>query len=305
MPFPDKGNPNHCTVPTAAHSIRPHGTRPHDRRAAAPVRLVTFRQDGKIRHGVLTEECSVVQPLGNGDLTVLVERMHERDELALGASGPALPLADVELLPPVPRPGKLLAAAPRGEGRPPLLFLKPPTAVAGPGAVVPLPSTGRELTVAAALTVVIGATAREVRAAEALDVVGGYVTSAELRAGGLALGFERDGDDRAGRFLDRLAGTWFDGFAPLGPWLVTPDEVPDPQDLDAVLLAGGERGHGSTREMPFPVAELVAFASTLMTLEPGDLIMTGALPGTGAPVAPGDEVSVTVGDLGTLVNRVA
>jgi 2-keto-4-pentenoate hydratase/2-oxohepta-3-ene-1,7-dioic acid hydratase in catechol pathway len=95
----------------------------------------------------------------------------------------------------------------------------------------------------------------------------------------------------------------------MGPWLVTADEVPDPQDLEIILDVNGKRRqHGSTKDMIFSVAELVSFASTLMTLEPGDVIMTGTPSGVGAAtgdyLAAGDEMSVTIGGLGTLTNRV-
>ncbi len=144
--------------------------------------------------------------------------------------------------------------------------------------------------------------------ADALGVVGGYVTSNDVSAGALDLGNDRDRDDPHARFFGWLAGRWLDGFAPMGPWLVSADEVPDPQDLEIILDVNGKRRqHGNTRDMIFSVAELVSFASTLMTLEPGDVIMTGTPAGVGAAtgeyLAAGDEMSVTVGGLGTLTNR--
>jgi len=286
------------------------------------MKLVTYRHDDKVRHGHLVEDGSVVQPLGDGDLGPLVERVHQLHEDALTASGPALPLADVELLSPLLRPGKLLAAAANYQdhvteagGDPldksrlsPRLFLKPPTSIVGPAADIPMPSVSRQVDWEAELGVVIGATARDVPVAGALDIVGGYLTSNDVSARSMDFGYERDTDDKAVWFFDWLAGKWLDGFAPMGPWLVTPDEVPDPQDLEIILdVNGARRQHGSTKDMIFSVAELVSFASTLMTLEPGDVILTGTPSGVGAAtgeyLSAGDEMSVTIGGLGTLTNR--
>jgi len=283
------------------------------------MKLITFRHDDEIRHGYLIEDGTVIQPLGDGDLGSLVHRL---DDATLTASGPALPLADVEVLSPLLRPGKLLAAAANYQdhvteagGDPldksrlsPRLFLKPPTSIVGPGAGIPMPSVTRQVDWEAELGVVIGATARDVSVSRALDIVGGYLTSNDVSARSMDFGFERDTDDKAVWFFDWLAGKWLDGFAPMGPWLVTPDEVPDPQDLEIILDVNGKRRqHGSTKDMIFSVAELVSFASTLMTLEPGDVILTGTPSGVGAAtgeyLSEGDEMSVTIGGLGTLTNR--
>jgi 2-keto-4-pentenoate hydratase/2-oxohepta-3-ene-1,7-dioic acid hydratase in catechol pathway len=281
------------------------------------MKLVTFRHDGLVRHGSLIEDGTVVLPLGNGDLTTFL------NDGEGGAAGPAFPLADVELLAPLLRPGKLLAVAanyqdhvsesgsePLDKSRlSPRLFLKPPTAIVGPGADIPMPSVSTEVDWEAELAVVIGVTARDVPVGTALDVVGGYVTANDVSARSVDFGYERDTGDSHVRFFDWLAGKWLDGFAPLGPWLVTADEVPDPQALDIRLDVNGKRRQdGSTKDMIFSVAELVSFASTLMTLEAGDVIMTGTPAGVGAATGEylevGDEMSVTIGDLGTLTNRV-
>ena len=280
------------------------------------MKLVTFRHDGKIRHGRLIEDGTVVLPLGDGDVTAALGG-------AATAAGPVFPLADVELLAPLLRPGKLLAAAANYQdhvteagGEPldksrlsPRLFLKPPTCIVGPGADIPMPSVSKEVDWEAELAVVIGAAARDVPVERALEVVGGYVTSNDVSARSMDFGYERDTGDSHVWFFDWLAGKWLDGFAPMGPWLVTADEVPDPQALDVTLDVNGKRRqHGSTKDMIFSVAELVSFASTLMTLEPGDVIMTGTPSGVGAATGEylkaGDEMSVTIGDLGTLTNRV-
>ncbi|HEY0450194.1 fumarylacetoacetate hydrolase family protein [Actinophytocola sp.] len=284
------------------------------------MKLVTYRHDGAVQHGYLLEDETVVQPLGTGDLGPLLEPLHRKGTLR--ATDPALPVADVELLAPLLRPGKLLAAAANYQdhvtesGAPPLdrsrlsprLFLKPSTSIVGPGADIPLPTVSKEVDWEAELGVVIGATARDVPVEAALDIVVGYLTSNDVSARSMDFGYERDTGDKAVWFFDWLAGKWLDGFAPLGPYLVTADEVPDPQALELTLDVNGQRKqHGSTKDMIFSCAELVSFASTLMTLEPGDVLLTGTPSGVGAATGEylkaGDEMSVTVAGLGTLTNR--
>ncbi len=281
------------------------------------MKLVTYSYDGTIHHGQLIEDGTVIQPLGTGDLA---DKVHLLDQCT--AAGPALPLADVELLAPLLRPGKLLAAAANFQdhvteagGEPldrsrlsPRLFLKPPTSIVGPGADIRLPTVSEQVDWEAELGVVIGTTARDVPVDKALDIVAGYLTSNDVSARSMDFGYERDTDDKAVWFFDWLAGKWLDGFAPLGPWLVTADEVPDPQALSITCDVNGvRRQDGSTKDMIFSCAELVSFASSLMTLEPGDVILTGTPAGVGAATGDylkaGDEVSVTIGHLGTLTNR--
>jgi 2-keto-4-pentenoate hydratase/2-oxohepta-3-ene-1,7-dioic acid hydratase in catechol pathway len=278
------------------------------------MRLVTYRRAGDVRHGYLTGD-SVVE-LGDGDLGALVA-----SAFAMPAARAEFPATGVELLAPLLRPGKLLAAAANYQdhvteaGDPPLaksrisprLFLKPASSIVGPGAGIPLPGVSDEVDWEAELAVVIGHRVRHLTAGEALGAVAGYMTSNDVSARSLDLGYERDTEDKAVWFFDWLAGKWCDGFAPLGPWLVTADEVPDPQSLTIELAVNGiTRQHGSTKDMIFSVAELIAHASRLMTLEPGDVILTGTPSGVGAATGtylkPGDEMRVTIGPLGTLHN---
>ncbi|MEN3307152.1 MAG: hypothetical protein V7603_3354 [Micromonosporaceae bacterium] len=280
------------------------------------MRLVTYLRDRAVRHGRLREDDTVVE-LGDGDLGAVFPI----GDLPVGAG--EFPLADLHLLAPLLRPGKLLAAAANYQehvtetGAPPLdksrisprLFLKPASSIVGPGADVPLPDVSGQVDWEAELAVVIGARARGVSVDDALGVVGGYMTANDVSARSIDLGYQRDTDDKAVWFFDWLAGKWCDGFAPLGPWLVTADEVPDPQDLTVELAVNGvTRQHGSTKDMIFTVAELIAHASRLMTLEPGDVILTGTPSGVGAATGEylkaGDEMTVVVGRLGTLRNTV-
>ncbi len=285
------------------------------------MRLVTYRRDGVVRHGQLSGEQLV--ELGDGDLSALLSAVFPLtpDQIPDGVG--EFRLDDVELLAPLPRPGKLLAVAANYQdhvtesGAPPLdrsrlsprLFLKPSTSIIGPGVAVELPAESTEVDWEAELAVVIGRRARRVDAEAALGVVAGYMNANDVSARSVDYGFPRDTDDRAVWFFDWLAGKWFDGFAPLGPWLIPANEVGDPQDLQIdLLLNGSSRQHGSTKDMIFTVAELVAHASRLMTLEPGDVILTGTPSGVGAATGEylktGDEMAVSVGPLGTLITPV-
>jgi 2-keto-4-pentenoate hydratase/2-oxohepta-3-ene-1,7-dioic acid hydratase in catechol pathway len=287
------------------------------------MRLITYRRAGAVRHGRLTDNDRVVE-LGDGDLVSLLWTVFPLTEDGLPSPAGEHALDDVELLAPLPRPGKLLAVAanyqdhvteagadPLDKSRlSPRLFLKPASAIVGPDAEVPLPGVSDEVDWEAELAVVIGTRARNVPVEQALDVVAGYLTSNDVSARSLDLGYDRDTDDKAVWFFDWLAGKWCDGFAPLGPWLVSADEVPDPQALSVELAVNGvPKQHGSTKDMIFSVAELVAHASRLMTLEPGDVIQTGTPAGVGAAsgeyLRAGDEMTVVVGNLGTLRNTVA
>lgn len=280
------------------------------------MKLISYRHGSAVRHGILDGED--VLELGDGDLLGLLGRGHPLRRDSLRETGRTA-LAGVTLLAPISRPGKLLAAAANYQahvsetgGAPldrsrltPRLFLKPSTSVIGPGAALELPELSKEVDWEAELGVVIGASARRVDAGEALGFVAGYLAANDVSARSLDYGIQRDTGDKAVWFFDWLAGKWFDGFAPLGPYLVTADEIPDPQALTIDFeLNGGTRQHGSTAEMIFSVAELVAHASRLMTLEPGDIILTGTPAGVGAArgeyLRSGDRMAVTIDRLGTL-----
>lgn len=224
-------------------------------------------------------------------------------------------LADVSLGPPVPDPDKIVCvalnypahAAETGLDPPtaPALFAKFRTSLVGSGSPVTLPTTvSSQVDYEGELGVVIGRRARHVNPTDAVSYVGGYLPFDDLTA--------RDLQFQTSQWT---AGKALDGFAPCGPALVTADEVPDPQRLTVITHVNGElRQHASTASMLFGVAELVAFLSSLMTLEPGDLIATGTPDGVGFArtpatfLQPGDTVTVTVtdqaaggaGSLGTL-----
>jgi 2-keto-4-pentenoate hydratase/2-oxohepta-3-ene-1,7-dioic acid hydratase in catechol pathway len=210
---------------------------------------------------------------------------------------------------PIERPGKIVCvglnyrghAEEQGAEPPehPILFAKWPTALIGPGDPIVLPSISASIDYEAELGVVIGETARGVPVDEALDVVRGYVCANDVSARDLQL---------ADRQFTRAKS--LDTFCPVGE-LVPASAVPDPQALRIRCLVNGEvRQYSTTADMIFSVAELIAFVSEAITLEPGDLLLTGTPEGVGLfrdpPVflADGDEVVVEIDEVGWLANPV-
>ncbi|MEH3103735.1 MAG: fumarylacetoacetate hydrolase family protein [Sphingomonas phyllosphaerae] len=179
----------------------------------------------------------------------------------------------------------------------PMMFMKAVTSLSGPNDDVMLPEGAMHGDWEVELGVVIGRTCRYVAEADALDHVAGYVLA----------------NDVSERFNQKERGTqWSKGkghdtFCPVGPWLVTPDEIGDPQALDMRLDVNGERMQtGNTRTMIFGVAELIAYVSRFVTLLPGDLLITGTPPGVGEGkkpekifLKPGDVMELAIEGLGT------
>lgn len=212
----------------------------------------------------------------------------------------SLPLESVRLLSPV-LPGKIICvgrnyAAHAKEHNAevpdvPLLFLKPPSSVIGPEQTILMPPQSQQVEHEAELVVVIGKRGRWIPAEQAYDYIFGYTV----------------GNDVTARDLQRRDGQWtrskgFDTFCPLGPWLETEF---DPTDAMITCNVNGEmRQMASTHDMVFRVEQLVAFASSIMTLDPGDILMTGTPSGV-SPLRAGDVVEVTIDKLGTLRNPVA
>ncbi len=244
----------------------------------------------------MTMGLAALEPLAR-----LVARAEAHADLFLDESA-------VRLGPPVPRPGKIIciglnyrahaAEADMAVPAHPVLFSKFTNAIAGPGDPVVLPGVAEQYDYEAELVVVMGRRARHVAAEAALDCVLGYCNGNDLSARDLQM-----------RTSQWLLGKSLDGFLPIGPYLVTRDEVPDPQNLRIRLWRNGAlRQDGHTRNMLFPVAELIAYISRYMTLEPGDIIATGTPEGVimGLPekdwLRPGDRVAVEIDGLGRLEN---
>lgn len=217
------------------------------------------------------------------------------------AIGEGRPLAEVRLRPPVPRPSKILCAlanyrgGPR-DGLPPDFTLKSPAAIVGPGDTVRLPPLEAEgFLHEAELALVIGRRASKVGADEALAYVFGYVPFLDVTAHRVA------GNTDWAQFYSKS----YDTFAPLGPALVTADEVADPHALRVRLTVNGHpRQDFTTAAMVNPLPALIAAASRVTTLEPGDLIATGTNPQGLGPLRDGDEVALTIDGLGTLTVHV-
>jgi 2-keto-4-pentenoate hydratase/2-oxohepta-3-ene-1,7-dioic acid hydratase in catechol pathway len=173
----------------------------------------------------------------------------------------------------------------------PLLFLKPGSSLLEPGGTILLPPQSERVEHEAELAVVIGKHGRWISPEQALDHVLGYTIANDVTA--------RDLQFRDGQWT---RGKGFDTFCPVGPWIETDL---DPSDTLVTCHVNGEmRQMASTRDMVFSVRQLIAFASSVMTLEPGDLLLTGTPAGVG-PLLPGDEVVVTIEGIGALRNPVA
>ena len=219
------------------------------------------------------------------------------------------PLADTVLLSPVPHPGKVVAigrnyrehAAEEGVDPPPapLVFAKWPSSVVGHGAEIRWdPGLTQQVDYEAELAVVIGWTARRVSVADALDHVLGYTCLNDVSARDIQFG---DGQWVRGKSLDT--------FCPIGPVLVTRDEIPDPQALAIRCTVGDEvLQDANTSQMYFGVAEIISYCSQAFSLEPGDVIATGTPSGVGVFRKPprflgaGDVVGVEIDGIGRLEN---
>jgi 2-keto-4-pentenoate hydratase/2-oxohepta-3-ene-1,7-dioic acid hydratase in catechol pathway len=209
---------------------------------------------------------------------------------------PRFPVRDVNWSPPLARPGKIVAAPANYyehvvemPGSATItewgVFLKANSSVVGPGGTVLLPYADRRTDQEAELGAVIGRTARKVPASKALDYVFGYTCLLDITV--------RSTEDRSARKS-------FDTFTPMGPWIVTADEIPEPGSLDLrCWVSGTLRQHSSTGLMIYGVAQLIAYASSIMTLYPGDVIATGTPAGVG-PLADGDTITMEVESIGRL-----
>ncbi|MGX1274700.1 fumarylacetoacetate hydrolase family protein [Streptomyces phaeoluteigriseus] len=232
-----------------------------------------------------------------GALQRHIETVADGDTIPFNLSGLVrVPLAEAVLEAPLPRPGKIVGApvnyldhkaemqyttsvADLG------VFLKASSSVIGPGEDIVLPYRDKRTDQEGELGVVIGRTGAHVSADEALEYVFGYTCVLDITV--------RSGEDRSTRKS-------FDTFTPLGPWIVTADEIPDPDALDLRCDVGGTtRQHTNTANLIFGVRELIAYTSSVMTLHPGDVIATGTPAGVG-PLTHGDRVVLEIERVGRL-----
>ena len=285
------------------------------------MRLLSYEaDDGRERLAVgigADSVADVADLLGGGEWTMArlladVPRSVARLRVAIG--GDELPreqpIAALRLLPPIPRPGKIIAvgrnyrehAAEEAAALPeaPLLFAKLPTALVGDGATITWSAAlATQVDYEAELAVVIGRTARNVSVEAALDHVLGYSCLNDVSARDLQV---RDGQWTRAKSLDT--------FCPMGPWVVTADEIADPAALRIRCRVNGEvRQDESTAALVHGIADLIAYCSESFTLEPGDIIATGTPGGVGVFRDPpvfledGDTVEVEIERIGTLRNR--
>lgn len=281
------------------------------------MRLVTFDYQQKTRIGCVLQrgERDYVldlssRGLGNSLMGFLVagetalllaDQLHRnagRDEL--------IPLVEVTLKAPIPRPGKILCLGHNyhdhtsGSAEPdyPTIFGKTANTVCAPGEVVTIPPVTRMVDYEAELAVVIGRRGKAIRAENAYDYVAGYTIFNDVSA--------RDYQKRTTQWM---LGKSFDGFGPMGPWLVTRDEIPDPHSLElSASVDGFEEQRTHTSQMIFSIPFLISYLSQVMTLEPGDIISTGT-PGRrqrGSGEGPvylkdGEVVTVRIEGIGVLV----
>jgi 2-keto-4-pentenoate hydratase/2-oxohepta-3-ene-1,7-dioic acid hydratase in catechol pathway len=222
------------------------------------------------------------------------------------------PAASVKLLAPIPDPPKVICvglnyrdhAAESGVPIPrePVLFSKFATAIIGPGEAIRLPAVSKEVDYEAELVLVVGKKGRHLSTAAAAEHLAGCTIGHDVSARDWQL--KKDGKQW-------MAGKTFDTFAPIGPVLVTLDELPDPHNLGIRLRLNGQTMQDSnTKQMIFRAPDILAYVSQIVTLEPGDLIFTGTPPGVGVARKPpvflkgGDVVEVEIDGLGVLRNPV-
>jgi 2-keto-4-pentenoate hydratase/2-oxohepta-3-ene-1,7-dioic acid hydratase in catechol pathway len=244
------------------------------------------------------------------------------DKLA-NAHRPGMPLAEVRLAAPVPRPDKILALAGNyrehireGGGRAvnrenstPRVFIKPASTVSYHDGLVRVPRRSNAVDYEVELGVVIGRRCRYLSAMHALDAVVGYTVINDISARKLVIHESRtprDGDE----WFDWLNGKWFDTFCPMGPYLASAEEVGDPQSLKMRLSVNGSvRQDADTSQMIYSVAELLEWITEFVTLEPGDVIATGTPAGVGHTtqtyLQPGDIVEAEIEKIGCLRSTIA
>lgn len=257
---------------------------------------------------------------GQRTLRTILERAGERlfsEVRAFAELGAVHDLSNVQLAAPIPRPRKNIMCLGRnyyehavesyqahGEERPeddvPVIFTKATTTINGPyGQIVIDPALSTEIDWEAELAVIIGKRGKNIPVEHALDYVCGYSVLNDVSA--------RDIQDRFKQFFK---GKSLDGYCPLGPWLVTADEIPDPQALTLRLRVNGVlKQEGNTRDMIYPVATILSILSRGMTLEPGDIIATGTPSGVGFARTPpeflkvGDVMETEIDGIGLLRNE--
>ncbi len=265
------------------------------------MRLVTFSPSGaKPEAGIL--EGDQIRALGTDMISAIASGRRP------SSIAPAFPASGVKIFAPIPRPPKLIcvglnyrdhAAETKSElPKVPTIFNKFTNVVIGPGDPIVLPKASERPDYEAEFAFVIGRGGRHIKAANAMEHVFGYTIVNDVSARDYQL-----------QTTQWLMGKTFDTFAPMGPCIVTADEIKDPHALDISLELNGEvMQHSNTRELIFKIPELVEFISTVVTLEPGDVVITGTPAGVGFArkppryLMPGDECVIRIEGIGELRN---
>jgi len=310
------------------------------------MRLVTFLRLGEPRLGAMVDEqvidlnaaywhfqknahtpraqelaAAILPPdilgfLEGGESTLVAARETLRqvinaDRLSLADKGILYPLKSITLKAPIPRPTKLILVglnyrdhadeAKMKIPEVPTLFSKYASSVIGPGEKIRIPTVSDKIDYEGEFAFIIGRRGKNISKERALDYVAGYTIMNDVSC--------RDYQMKTTQWM---VGKTFDTFAPMGPYLVLKDEIPDPHNLDLTLQLNGQvMQHSNTKNLIFNVPDLITYMSQVFTLEPGDVISTGTPSGVGfarkPPVLlkPGDTVRIEISSLGALENPVA
>lgn len=279
--------------------------------------------DSMARLGLVIDEEVVEFDSAPDIITLITEFSQHHAALRRSAHNPRK-LADVKLEAPIKRPGKIICLA--GNYRAHItesgyiapaqtdvftqqLFLKPATCITGDGDPILFDKRNVMVGWETELAVVIGKRGKHIEPARAYEYIFGYTILNDVSERRLNSRIENRTKREMDGFLDWLAGKWFDSFAPCGPWIVTADEIPDPHDLEIKLTVNGQtRQQGNTCDMIFKIPEQVAYISSIMTLEPGDIISTGTPVGAGvagdSSLHDADELVCEIEHIGSLRNTV-
>lgn len=292
------------------------------------MKLASFKIAGTKRVGLVIDNsiADLSTALGVQSMMEIINDFDAiKERLARFENEATLSLDDVRLLAPVERPGKIICLA--GNYREHItesgfvapettdvitqqLFLKPSSALVGNDEEILITKNNVRVGWETELAVIIGKRGRNIPVESAFEHVFGYTIMNDVSERGLNSMLENRRQREMDRFLDWLAGKWFDTFAPCGPWIVTEEEIDDPHELEINLTINDElRQHGNTSDMIFRIPEQIAYASSIMTLEPGDIISTGTPAGAGIGGAStslqnGDVLICEIERIGSLKNTV-
>lgn len=284
------------------------------------MRFLSFREGGAVRSGVLSEDAVTVRPFAGAVSLQRVIESVEHGNATLATDSP-IPLSQVELLAPLPRPSRnvfcvglnyrshaaeLAARGFNGAKRAedlippaPVVFSKVPESVIGPTAVIEIPAASSAIDYEAELAIVIGKGGRNIAAAQAMDHVFGYTIVNDVTA-----------RDLQKRHQQWLLGKSCDTFCPMGPWIVTRDAMNGNAARVRLWVNKELRQDGNTSDLVFGIKAIIESISAALTLQPGDVIATGTPAGVGMATTPprwlkrGDVVKVQIDGIGVLENRV-